>query len=800
MTNGLSGELLDMLPFGVLIVGEDLRVRYLNQWLRAYLEGRVESILDAPLTEAFPELQDAGRLHAFQLVLQTARPMLLSSHLHRYLIQLPAHLPQEETWMPQLVYLLPSLDETGRPAGVVALIYDQGEIRRTERDLRRELEKTRLLHEIDHALTTLRLEDCLNIIVERIHKALHADQVAVLLRKGDDLEVVASAGVLVSLPQDRFSVYRGLSGWVVRTGVPAVVGDVRKDERYLSTDASLRSALVVPLTMRGRVEGVILVESRVLDAFTYEHLDLLEVLASRAVIAIQNAALYQKAEQRRAYFEAVLNHTGDVLFTLDTDLRVTTVNAAWDDFARQNNASELIGRKALGRDVLRSMTAEARSKWKPILQALLDGSLPSYEEDLPCHAPGKERWVNLRIAPMRDEAGTIFGLVCSARDVTEHVLGKRQLHRSNEQLHVLLDAMRLMSRQLSLRALLDSTVNFLCRAFDVPAAAFYAWDPERDDLAVQASHGLSEAYVNLRLPPLEAFPDTGIEHFGVLSYVPDLPRFLQNMGIPDVVWLRADGVSSVLLARVYTHSRFAGLLMICAKDIPRRFGEGERDLLEALGAQFGVALENAHAFAEQQALAITDALTGLYNRRQFNLRLEEEVGRAVRYQEPVSLVMVDIDDFKSFNDTFGHPAGDKVLKSLAVVMRGNLRRVDMLARYGGEEFAIILPRALPGDAFRVAERVRVAVETQMQAIVADICASAAPGKPPREKITISMGVASAPDHAQDAPKLLNLADIALYEAKRRGKNQVCLHRPAAPPPASISEEIPASGDADGTER
>ncbi len=776
MTTGLSGDLLDMLPFGVLIAGEDLRVRYLNQWLRAYLEERADAVLDVPLPEAFPELLDAGRLAAFQLVLQTGQAVVLSTRLHRYLIQLPAPVLEHEQWMPQLTYLLPSLNVEGRPTGVVALIYDQSETLRTERSLQRELQKVRILYEIDHALTTLRMQDSLEIIVEHIHKKLNADQVAVLLQKGNDLEIAAGKGVVFPPRRNRFSVYSGLSGWVLRTGVPVVVGDVRKDRRYLATDAGLRSAIVVPLHIQGRVAGVISVESRELDAFTHEHLNLLEALAARAAIAIQNASLYQQAEQRRAYFEAVLDQTGDVIFTLDSNLCITTVNAAWDEFARQNGAPELVGDKALGRNVLHAMTPEMRRKWEPILRSLLAGERETYTEDIPCHAPMQERWLNLRIASLRDAHGKVAGLVCSTRDISARVLAERQLRRANSQLHVLLDAMRLMSSQLSLQALLDSTVNFLCSAFDVPAAAFYAWNTERRDFEMQASRGLSEAYHALRLPPLEDASGEHIQHFGMTSYVPDLRRWLRSMGIPEAVWLGADGVSSILLARVYTHRQFAGLLMLCAMDAPRHFGEDERDLLESLAAQFGVALENARAFAEQQALAVTDALTGLYNRRQFNLRLEEEVGRAARYQEPVALVMVDIDDFKSFNDTFGHPAGDRVLKSLAIVMRSHLRRVDMVARYGGEEFAIILPRALPADAYRVAERIRAAVEAQMQPIVADICADAAPEKPPREKITISMGVAGAPRHAQEAPTLLNLADVALYEAKRRGKNQVCLYR------------------------
>ncbi len=780
---GLPLAILDMLPFGVLWTDADLRVRAVNQWLRAYLEGRAETLVGTPLLQAFPEIGEAGRLMAFRLVLQSGQPVLLSAYLHRYLIRLPAFPGSAEETMPQMVHLLPDLDESGRVVGVIALIYDQSERLRGEASLRRELQKVQVLQEIDHALTTLQLDDCLNIIAERVQRLLEADQAAVLLRRGDELEVAASAGMVHTPPRTRFSVHTGLSGWVARTGVPVVVDDVRRDNRYLPTDPSLRSAIAVPLTFRGRVNGVLDVESRKPAAFNLSHLDILETLASRASIAIQNALLYRETDERRAYFEAVLDHTGDVIFTLDTGLRLTTVNAAWDDFARANGAPELAGRGALGRDLLRSMTAEARTHWEPVVRRLLRGALDEYTEDIPCHTPEQERWLNLRLAPMRDRRGKVIGLVCSTRDITARVLAERRLRRSNDQLHVLLEAMRLMSTQLSPRALMDSTVNFLSRTFDAPAAAFYAWNEARQDFSVAAGRGLDSAFTSLRLPPLETAQTDAIQHLGVVSYIPNMRRWAREVGLEGLLMLRSGRLTSAMLARVFTRRRFAGLLAVFAADAPRAFTAEERELLEAVSAQFGIALENATAFAEQQELAATDALTGLANRRQFNTRLEEETSRAARYQEPVALVMVDIDDFKSFNDTFGHPAGDEVLKALAVVMRGNLRRVDMLARYGGEEFAIILPHAEAGAAFRVAERVRAAVEQQMQTIVAEICASAAPDKPPRRTITISMGVAAAPRHALRAERLLAAADIALYEAKRRGKNRVCIYQGGAPAPA-----------------
>ena len=124
----------------------------------------------------------------------------------------------------------------------------------------------------------------------------------------------------------------------------------------------------------------------------------------------------------------------------------------------------------------------------------------------------------------------------------------------------------------------------------------------------------------------------------------------------------------------------------------RELGRDELELVQIVANQAAVALENARLYDRIEQQAITDGLTGLYNHRHFYKRLEEEVATAKRYGVPLSLLMLDLDDFKRFNDTFGHPAGDRVLCEVADILRHQVRNlVDLPARYGGEEFAVILP-------------------------------------------------------------------------------------------------------------
>jgi diguanylate cyclase (GGDEF)-like protein len=161
---------------------------------------------------------------------------------------------------------------------------------------------------------------------------------------------------------------------------------------------------------------------------------------------------------------------------------------------------------------------------------------------------------------------------------------------------------------------------------------------------------------------------------------------------------------------------------------------------------------------QQQALAITDPLTGLNNRRRFFALAEAEWVRAGRYERPLSMLMIDIDHFKSVNDRFGHDVGDKVITRVAEVCWSGKREMDILARVGGEEFAILLPETTVGDAVLVAERLRAAV--------------AAAQHPQVPQVTVSIGAAQASATANSIAKLMKQADNALYDAKRQGRNRV----------------------------
>jgi diguanylate cyclase (GGDEF)-like protein len=212
---------------------------------------------------------------------------------------------------------------------------------------------------------------------------------------------------------------------------------------------------------------------------------------------------------------------------------------------------------------------------------------------------------------------------------------------------------------------------------------------------------------------------------------------------------------------------FVGVISIARHG--REFSEQERELFGYLAGQATLSIENVDLHETVSQQAVTDELTGLFNVRQFHERLEGEIERADRFGTPLSLVMLDIDKFKSVNDNYGHQQGDRVLVEVARVMHRLSRDVDLPARYGGEEMAVVLPQTDLRGAEQLAERMRVAIESlQIQRLDGG-------GLLP---ITASFGVASFPAIAGDKTSLIATADAALYRAKRGGRNRVERAEPA----------------------
>lgn len=236
------------------------------------------------------------------------------------------------------------------------------------------------------------------------------------------------------------------------------------------------------------------------------------------------------------------------------------------------------------------------------------------------------------------------------------------------------------------------------------------------------------------------------------------------------VWLAAAGqVQDPDLGRVAVRTVYLALTGAAAAYLAHR--ERAYRLAHAEVRRLLAELEEAHARLRTYARdmsrrAVTDGLTGLYNHTHFNRRLSDELVRAKRYGRPLSLMMLDLDDFKKYNDAFGHVEGDRLLARMGSVLSRAVREVDTVFRYGGEEFTIIMPETGTEQARKAAERIRGIVEEAF---------GRASGSEGRGPMTVSIGVASFPVHGSTGTELIEAADRALYLSKKLGKNRISVH-------------------------
>ncbi len=238
------------------------------------------------------------------------------------------------------------------------------------------------------------------------------------------------------------------------------------------------------------------------------------------------------------------------------------------------------------------------------------------------------------------------------------------------------------------------------------------------------------------------------------------PIILNAIGSPTGSAGESAPKYSAMIAPLMMGQNVQGALVLFGAR-PQLFTGNDLDLLNSFAATATAALQNATLYAEVQRLATTDPVTEQYNRRKFFELGELEMHRARRFHNALSAIMLDLDNFKEINDSFGHGAGDQVLRVVAQRCRASIRVVDILGRYGGDEFAILLPGADLREAREIAERIRLGV---IQSLV--------PTDRGAVSVSISLGIAQSRQETEGLSLLLARADAALYAAKQSGRNTV----------------------------
>lgn len=325
----------------------------------------------------------------------------------------------------------------------------------------------------------------------------------------------------------------------------------------------------------------------------------------------------------------------------------------------------------------------------------------------------------------------------------------RRLERSVSELRALTEFTETIHSTLDLESVGPRLLGIVQRITDIPAASLFVLDQRKQETVFSVSSGL---------PPEHSVPrdPVSLDSNG-------------NMGSYSCIDLAEHGDIRVVF---------------CADSgVMENLSENNRLVLGAIASQLVVAVENSRLYKLTKRLAITDEITGLHNYRYLQQRLDEEVGRAKRYDKRLSFLMLDVDEFKTINDVHGHRVGDAVLAGIAEVLLATVREVDVVARYGGEEFSVVLPETDASGAFIVAEKIRETIGLHRFPDAEGVN---------RIHATISIGLASFPAHAHDKESLLRAADGALYHAKTTGRDRVRapkLRLGRLPAGQSTSEEV-----------
>jgi diguanylate cyclase (GGDEF)-like protein len=336
--------------------------------------------------------------------------------------------------------------------------------------------------------------------------------------------------------------------------------------------------------------------------------------------------------------------------------------------------------------------------------------------------------------PFTDAAGETAGVVMSASEPRE-TARERRLATYVSDFEILTEVSRLLADVQDA----EEAGSIICTVAtgSTGALAVLLWEVEAAGMTLRWQEGLVSGeeltgLVEQMRPGAERVIESRARHVEHPSGGPDLPA------LPGSAWYEP----------LVTGGRGTGALCILW---PGVLGDLKRPawLIEALAHHAATALERAELVRRLNAAARTDELTGVANRRVWNERLEQEMARARRDEQPLSLVLIDLDNFKAYNDALGHPAGDALLQQCAIAWTDHLRTTDVLARLGGEEFGVLLPACPPGDALIVAERLRQAM----------------PGAQ-----TCSLGVATWDGEVSSA-QLYSIADAALYRAKTTGRDR-----------------------------
>jgi len=645
--------------------------------------------------------------------------------------------------------------------------------------------------------SSLEPQQIIDLTLDKLSEFLGVDccWIQLLHKDSDELVLTAHRGFTPEMAEEIGSMQAGDSfiGQIAVSGQPIVIPQLSADPRYSlvsPTKAGLHSFAAVPLRSGDKVLGVMGVASRTECHFTIQKVELLTAIASQIGMAIDKASLYQQSKQREEQLDLVNRLTRIISSSLDID-------EVYEGFAEELRrvmdvdwaSVVLIKGKELR---FYAMSSKIRSAWEPGQSIPLEGTATAWvattkealvEPDL---AQERKFWTgeyhlkqgirSIVYLPLLAK-GEAFGalLIGSTRPnaykerelaLLEHISGQIAmpiqnaiLFEESEQRRELLAAIsrltRVISSDVDLKGVFQTFARELRALVDFDRLSIGSIEGDRVRFMAVSSEVKTELKRGSTYPLSGSATGWVAEHRETLIEA-DLAR--ERLFPIDETKLK-EGLRSSIHVPLFSKGKVFGTLNLSSTR-PNAFGEREREILEQLAAQIAGAIENTRLYEHIQGEARTDGLTGLFNRHYFNERLEEEIRRHSRYGGSFSVVVLDLDSFKLYNEIHGHLAGDALLKEVGAVIRSSVREADLAFRYGGDEFVLLLPEADANNAYSVAERVRQRLAARMARR--------------RISVTASLGLAVWPLHGITGDEIVKAADAAVFQAKDSGGNRVCL--------------------------